>query len=118
MTLSCPDPLAACTNDLPRHVVERVHAELAILYAGALLGMAGSMGDLLCSAGVEDDQAHDEAGTVLRRSLAEARELLSCKTGQAFEAIVEAFVRDARVAAPDGSSRAPQLLERILRAAH
>jgi hypothetical protein len=101
----------------PHDVMERAHAEVAITYVGALTGIAGSMIDLLCSAGVENDQAHAAARKALKRSLAEAREVLTLVTSRAFDDIVEEFVRGARVPAADGSCRAAALLERIMRAA-
>jgi hypothetical protein len=101
----------------PPEVMERQHAELAIVYLGALTGMAGSMIDLLRSAGVEDDQAQDEAGRMVRRSLDEARDLLTTLTGRAFDHIVEEFLRGASAPAADGKCRAAELLERVVRAA-
>jgi hypothetical protein len=74
--------------------------------------------DLLASSGVECDQAADEADRVLARSRDEARELVTTVTGRAFDDIVEEFLSGARVPAHDGSCRARELLERLLKEAH
>ena len=110
--------LAPVARAFPHDVMEWAHAELAITYVGALTGIAGSMIDLLCRAGVEHDQAHAEARKALKRSLAEAREVLALVTSRAFDDIVEEFVRGARVPAADGSCRAATLLQHLMKAAH
>lgn len=98
-------------------VMEPLHAELAITYLGAVVGMAGSMVDLLTGHGASADDAREKATAAVRRSLAEAPELLATLTGRPFAAIVEEFVRGARVPASDGSCRADALLERLMQAA-
>jgi hypothetical protein len=96
------------------HVMETLHAELAITYLGALVGMAGSMVDLATEQGSSADDAQDKATAAMRRSLAEGPELLATLTRRPFEMIVEEFVSGARVPAADGSCRAATLIERIM----
>jgi hypothetical protein len=96
--------------------MERTHAELVIVAVGTVLGMAGSLIDLIASSGVECDQAIDEAHRVLTRSREEARDRVTTMTGRAFDDIVEEFLRGSRVPAADGSCRAAELLERIVMA--
>jgi hypothetical protein len=114
MITTCPDTPPVFPPDL----MERTHAELVIIAVGTVLGMTGSMIDLLASSGVECDQAADEADRGLARSRDEARELVTTVTGRAFDDIVEEFLRGARVPAADGSCRARELLERLLKEAH
>jgi len=112
-------PVAArsVVGAFPPQVMEPLHAELAITYLGALVGMGGSMIDLATGHGAPADDAQEKAAAAVRRSLAEGPELLATLTGRPFEAIVEEFVRGARVPAADASCRAAQLLEPIMKAA-
>ena len=112
-----PVELAPVVGAFPPQVMEPLHAELAITYHGALVGMAGSMIDLAAQHGASSDDAQDKAAAAVRRSLAEGPELLATLSGRPFEAIVEEFVRGARVPAADGSCRAAALLERLMQAA-
>ncbi|HRO10253.1 hypothetical protein [Amaricoccus sp.] len=105
------------TVAFPPQVMEPLHAELAITYLGAVVGMAGSMLDLAVQHGAPADDAQEQAAAAVRRSLVEAPELLATLTGRPFAVIVEEFVRGARVPAADRSCRAARLLERIMQAA-
>jgi hypothetical protein len=109
-----PSPVVGA---FPPHMMEPLHAELAITYLGALVGMAGSMVDLAPEQGEPADDAQDTATAAMRRSLAEGPELLAALTGRPFDAIIEEFVRGARAPAADGSCRAAALLERLMQTA-
>ena len=116
MSMPCPETTPVVGTFLP-HMMEPLHAELAITYLGALVGVAGSMIDLATGHGAPADDAQEKAAAAVRRSLAEGPELLATLTGRPFEAIVEEFVRGAPEPAADGSCQAAALLERLMQAA-
>ena len=117
MSTTLPSATPPVIGAFPPHVMEPLHAELAITYLGAVVGMAGSMIDLAVEHGAPADDAQDKAAAAVRRSLADGPELVATLSGRRFEAIVEEFVRGARVPAADGSCRAAALIERIMQAA-
>ena len=117
MSTPLPTETPPVVGAFPSHVMEPLHAELAITYLAALVGMAGSMIDLAAEHGAPIEDAHGNAAAAVRRSLAEGPELLATLSGRPFEAIVEEFVRGARIPADDGTCRAAALLECLMRAA-